>query len=253
MTLPEGSSLLVERARPLHFAQAVFWFQATFVGDQKEQELVPLALDLHYGRPVRHLDQLLDHSRLAEAPSLPLAEARRLSLAAAYPLAREEVLPTVAALGNIRARDLAAHVDRQIERMGRYYADLRGELEEQVRRAEDRGDDLSRFASRREALEREERLRVAELRQKGTLRIQLRLLTVLLLQQPKLLVHALVRSKGRETATPEWVWDPLTAAVEAAPCPSCGRPTFAWEWDRQGRLVCPACAAAAPARHGRQR
>src|SRR5260370_1125265 len=85
LTLPEQATLKPVDARPLHLAQALFWFQGTFVSDQKEQEIVPVALDLHYGRLVRHLDQLLEHSRLAEAPSLPLPEAPRLRLAPAYP------------------------------------------------------------------------------------------------------------------------------------------------------------------------
>src|SRR5439155_20443786 len=88
LTLPPQSRLSVERVRLLHFAQMVFWFQATFVSDQKEQEVLPVALDLHYGRQVRHLEQLLDKSRLSEAPAVYLPEAPRLSLAAAYPLAR---------------------------------------------------------------------------------------------------------------------------------------------------------------------
>jgi hypothetical protein len=252
LTLPAESSLKLEHVRPLFFGQAVFWFQATFVSDQKEQEIVPAALDLHYGRQVRHLDQLLDHSRLAETPSVPLAEARRLSLAAAHPLARDAVLPTVAALANIRSRDAAAHVERQITRMTRYYADLRAELEEQVRRATSRKDDLSRFEGRREALDREERFRIGELRQKSMLRVQLRLLTVLLVQQPKLLVRAAVQGPRHAAATLELVWDPLMAALEAAPCPVCGRPTFAWAWLRQGGLACPACTAAVPAKAPRR-
>jgi hypothetical protein len=251
LTLPPESTLHLERARPLHFAQAVFWFQATFLSDQKEQEVVPMAFDLHYGRPVRHLDSLLDHSRLAEAPAMPLAEARRLSLAAAYPLARDAVLPTVAALANIRARDAAGHVGRQSTRMSRYYADLRAELEEQVRRAKSRDEDLSRFAERRAHLEREERFRLAELRQKSALRVQLNLLTVLVVQQPKLLVSAEVRAKGHAPAKLELVWDALTGAVEAAPCPNCGRPTLAWGWTRPDRLVCSACASAPTARGSR--
>ena len=251
LTLPPESTVQLERARPLHFAQAVFWFQATFLSDQKEQEVVPAALDLHYGRQVRHLDQLLDRARLAESPSLPLAEARRLSLAAAYPLARDAVLPTVAALANIRARDVAAHVGKQSARMSRYYADLRTELEEQVRRAKSRNEDLARFAERRAILEREERFRLSELRQKSALRIQLRLLTVLLVQQPKLLLVATVQAKGHAPASLELVWDPLTGAVEAVPCPNCNRPTLAWAWARSDRLLCPACAATTPARGAR--
>jgi hypothetical protein len=251
LTLPAESALKLERARPLHFRQGAFWFQATFTSDQKEQEVVPVALDLHYGRQVRHLDQLLDHGRLSEASAALLAEARRLSLAAAYPLARDAVLPTVAALANARGREAAAHVERQVARMTRYYADLRAELDEQVRRARSRGEDLARFAGRREALEREERFRITELRQKSTLRVELRLLTVLVVEQPKLLVRGTVQGQRNQSAALELVWDPLTGAVEAVPCPACGRPTYAWEWTRQGRLVCPACAAAAPARTAR--
>jgi hypothetical protein len=248
ITLPPDLSLSLERARSLHFAQAVFWFQATFVSDQKEQEVLPVALDLHYGRQARHLEQLLDPARLAEAPGLPLADARRLSLAAAYPLARERVVRTLTALANTRSREVTDYVERQVARMTRYYADLRRELEEQIERARGRGEDLARFAGRREALDREERSRVAELRQKGALRIQLRLLQVLLVQQPKLLLRAAVQGGKGPAASLELVWDPLTDALEAVPCPECGRPTFSLALNRQGRLLCPACAEASPAR-----
>ena len=252
VALPEKTALAAERARALDFAQAAFWFRATFLSDQKEQEIVPAAVDLHYGRPVRHLDLLLDHGRLSTVPAQVLPEARRLSLAAAYPLAREAVLPTVAALANARGREAGGQLERQVARMRRYYGDLRAELAEQVERARGRGEDLERFAGRREALEREEQFRVGELRRKGALRVEVALLAVALVWQPKLLVRARVQGPlPREADTLELVWDPLVSAVEAAPCPGCGRPKRAWGWSRAGRLMCPACAARAPARPGK--
>jgi hypothetical protein len=129
--------------------------------------------------------------------------------------------------------------------MTRYYGDLREELEEQVARAKARGDDLSKFAGRREALEREEKVRAAELRQKSALRVNVRLLILLLVLQPKLLARADVIAEHKSLGTLEVVWDPLAEAVEAVPCPECGRPTFELELMRSGKLVCPACAAAA--------
>ena len=176
--------------RALHFPQAVFWFEATFVSDQKEQELLPVAVDLHQGRQVRHLERLLDHAHLGESPWSPLPEARHGGLASAYPLARDRVVRTVAALANARVRELGERLDRQIARMTRYYADLRAEMEEQAERARARDEDTAKSAARREALDREERLRVAELRQKGTLRVHLRLTNLLVVHQPKLLIRA---------------------------------------------------------------
>ena len=62
VTLPSGFELTLEQSRPLHFPQAVFWFEATFVSDQKEQDLLTVAVDVHYGRQVRHLDRLVDRA-----------------------------------------------------------------------------------------------------------------------------------------------------------------------------------------------
>ncbi len=131
ITLVDGLTLQVARVRPMLFHQAVYWFEAEFVSDQKEQEIIPVAIDLHYGRQVRHLEQLLDHSRLSDIPAQPLPEIRRLSVTAAYPSAREEALRTFATMANTRNRELHERLDRQIGRMERYYADLRSEVAEQ--------------------------------------------------------------------------------------------------------------------------
>ncbi len=249
LTLPDDASLEFGRMRPLDFAQAVFWFEATFVSDQKEDEILSAAVDLHSGRQVRHLDQLLGSSQLAEEPSLHLAEARRQSVAAAYPAARQEVLRTLGALANVRRRELSDRLERQVARMARYYADLRDELDEQVRRAVERGDDLAKFADRRKSLDREEQFRVAELRQKSALRVHLKLIQLLVVRQPKVLIRAQAVCSRKSAAMPELelVWDPLMETLEAASCPKCGTPTMAFEYDRRNRLACPRCACAGSA------
>jgi hypothetical protein len=254
VTLPSGFELRLEQARPLHFPQAVFWFEATFVSDQKEQDLLTVAIDVHHGRQVRHLDRLLDRAHLAEKPWSPLAEAPHPGLRAAYPIARDRVVRTLSALANTSFRELHERLDRQLERIGRYYADLRAEVEEQSRKARNRDEDRTRFTARTEALAREEQLRGAELRRKSQLKVHLRLLNLLVIHQPKLLLHTAVASAGSVLGTLEWVWDPLVEAIEAAVCPVCRHPTFELGVTRQRQLVCPACAAAAslPARPARR-
>ena len=125
-----------------------------------------MAIDLHHGREVRHLDALLAPSRLARAPAQPLPEARRLSMSAGHDLARAQAVRTVAALANVRARQLAEWRDRQAARVRRYYADLREELEEQAHRARNAEEAAARRQQRLAALEREEHLRLAEVEQR---------------------------------------------------------------------------------------
>jgi hypothetical protein len=256
VTLPAGYALKVERARPMHFPQAVFWFEATFVSDQKEQDLLTVAIDLHHGRQVRHLEELLDRAHLAERPWTPMAEAPHPGLITAYPIARDRVVRTLSAMANTSFRELHERLDRQLERIGRYYADLRAEVEEQARKARNRDEDPAKFTARIEGLEREEQLRAAELRRKSQLKVHLRLLNLLVIHQPKLLLNTeVVSSKaGPAAGRLEWVYDPLVEAVEAAVCPECRHPTFEFAVTRQGQLVCPACASAfsAPARPARR-
>lgn len=243
LTLPEGRALRIERTRALFFPQAIFWFEAMFVSDQKEQELLAVAIDMHYGRQVRHFERLLDRTHLTESPWTPLPEARHAGLAATYPIARDRVVRTLAALANTRARELGERLARQVQRMRRYYSDLRSEVDEQAERARSRGEDIAKFTGRREALEREEHLRVSELRQKSTLKVHLRLNHLLEVYQPKLLIEATVGAPGPAAHPLELVWDPLTEAVEAVACPNCGHPTFALRLSRRGTLVCPECEA----------
>ena len=239
----------------MHFPQAAFWFEATFVSDQKEQDLLSVAIDVHHGRQVRHLERLLDRGHLAEKPWTPLAEAKHPGLASAYPIARDRIVRTLSSLANTYHRELHERLDRQLDRIGRYYADLRAEVEEQAKKARNRDEDPARFAARIEGLEREEQLRGAELRRKSQLKVHLRLLNLLVIHQPKLLLTSVVSSTtGSVIGRIEWVWDPLVEAVEAAVCPDCHHPTFEFGVTRQNRLICPSCAKATspPARPSRR-
>ena len=189
------ATIQIERMRALNFPQIVFWFQAAFVSDQKEQIILPVAIDLHYGREVRHADELLNPARLAEHPSPPLPPARTSSLTRGYRLARSQILRSVTALANNRGRELTERCDIQIARLEHYYADLRAELNEQKRRARNADEATARHAERVVALEREQQVRAAELRKKSILHVDLRSLQLLRIEQPKLLVQIVLAAE----------------------------------------------------------
>ena len=216
------------------------------MSDQKEQDLLTVAIDVHYGRQVRHLDRLLDRTHLAENPWSPLAEAPQPGLHTAYPIARDRVVRTLSAMANTYHRELHERLDRQLDRISRYYGDLRAEVEEQLQKARNREGDSAKFLNRLESLTREEASQGAELRRKSQLKVNLRLLNLLVIHQPKLLLQTAVTSTGKASTSDrlESVWDPLVEAIEAAVCPGCGHPTFEFGVNRQSRLVCLDCATA---------
>ncbi len=248
LTLADGLKLELATARALDFPQAVFCFEATFISDQKESHVLSVAIELHYARQVRHLDELLREDRLSDEPSQLLPQAKRCRLADAYPLARGEAIRTFGALAGARRRELGERVDRQAARITRYYADLRGELHALAERAKSRGDDASKYGGRRAAIEREERIRITELRQTSTLNVHLRLANLLIVHQPKLLLGGILAVAHRTSEPLPLVWDPLVGALEAVPCPGCLRPTFHLETNRQQLVCCPACSSDKPAK-----
>ena len=230
----------IRRVRTMNCPQALFWFKATFVSDQKEEEILLMGIDLHSLREVRHWDSLLASSGLSELPETHLPEARHVGLIAGYRCARDRLAPTVAALANTRRREWSGRVATQIQRMSAYYSRLREEASESFRNGN--GDDAapSRIAARRDAIDREERLRTAELRQKSNLRVQVKLANLMIVQQPKLLMSVAITDKNRPLGLLEVVWNPLSEAIEAPTCPACAQPTFALRIYRNS-LVCASC------------
>ena len=111
----------------MSFPQAVFWFRAVFSGDQREEEILPIGIDLHYQREVRQLEPLLADGRLSTNPDAILAEARHAGLVSGYRTARGHVVRTVTSLANGGRRGRAGSLERQIARSSDYYAQLREE------------------------------------------------------------------------------------------------------------------------------
>ena len=174
----------------------------------------------------------------------------RIILLLIFPLLTHlDVAPSWAfqAPANTQQKDL--EILRQLEEQY-----LRAEVEEQLQKARSRESDPAKFIARLESLAREEELQAAELRRKSQLKVNLRLLNLLVIHQPKVLLYSAVAAAGLVVGRLEWVWDPLIEAIEAAVCPECGHPTFEFTVTRQGQLICPACAAAAktPARPARR-
>jgi len=247
-SLQVPSSVEVRSAPPraYHFAAALFWFQATFISDEKVQEIFSAGIDRYYGRLTRTLEDTLRSAALSEARSYPYPDAPSLPLKRAYQLAREEATHAVAVTAHSRLAELQQYLQRETLRITGYFTDLRAELTDRQARAAAKGEDTAPFDAQRQALDREEQAQLADLRHKLALRVQIRLLNVLQVIQPKLRMRVqLVPSHGIGGEI-EVVFDPALQKIEATVCPECARPTLALALRRSGQVVCPACAAESP-------
>lgn len=224
---PEGVSVTVDGADPVSVTIGVYWFTATYESDQKEQDLLPVAVDRYHGRLVRHLNTLLSPQTLDEYAVDAPPQADHVPPLKAYAIARQRVVRTISATANQRKRELMSRISSQQARMRRYYSDLLEEIAEQHARARQRADEagMQRGATRQRQAEQERDVRLAELARKASLQVQLRLAHLLCVHHPKLEVAA--RLAAKDTTVPlRLLWDPLIEAFEPPACPGCGRPTL---------------------------
>ncbi|NTW97758.1 MAG: hypothetical protein HGB28_04325 [Oscillochloris sp.] len=243
LSVPAGTRLELTAPRPLYVAHGIFWFEVSYLGDEKTQALISAAVDRRYGRLVRHLEPLLGGTGLDEQRRWAFPDAPAIPLERAYLLARERVVRTVATEANSQQRERHGRAEREITRMERYFADMGEELEVRIAKAAAKGEETASLAQRKLALEREAALRIDELRRKAGVRAQLRLRNLLHLSVPRIFLRAQLSGPKLPPSPALTVsWDPLTEKTDALDCPHCARPTYALALERRGEIRCPACA-----------
>lgn len=243
LQVPAGIKVRSGPPRAYHFSAALFWFQATFISDEKVQDIFTVGIERYYGRLARTLAETLRSATLSDTRSYPYPDAPGLPVQRAYQLARDEATRAVTVAAHAHLTELQQYLQRETQRISGYFTDLRSELAERRARVVARDEDVAQFDSQRQALEREEQAQLADLRHKLALRVQIKLLNVLRVIQPKLRIRVqLVPAQGISGEI-EVVFDPAAQKVEATVCPDCARPTLALALRRSGQVVCPACAA----------
>ena len=75
--------------------------------------------------------------------------------------------------------------------------------------------------------------------------MEIKLGSVMLVEQPKLQIAAAVTVKERCVGRLDLVWDPLSNGLEAVPCSRCGQPTFTFRIEHAD-LVCANCPVVSP-------
>ncbi len=244
LTLPGSVRMEVDQVRTRYVRHTLFWFEATYLSDEKEQALYTAAVDRYYGRLVRHLEPL-DSEQLSAERLWPHPDAPALPLDQAYLLARERIVRNVLVAANSHQRERQTRLGKQIERMEQYFTDMRTEVEERIQKAQARGDDTTGLLQRIEALERERVLRIDELRRKAVTRVHLRLTNLLHLSIPRLFLRTHLVPTGKQPHATELpltiTWDPLVGKTDAVDCPTCGTSTYELRLKARGAYGCPAC------------
>jgi uncharacterized membrane protein len=134
-------------------------------------------------------------------------------------------------------------LELDLARLEDYYDALERDLRRRLERADaGEGERRSAVESKIAALHSERSAKLADIRARSTLRVELELINTLLTIQPKLLLPVEI-SNRRATITRQAVWDPLLRRLEPLVCDVCGEPGEGLHLCTGGHLAHRGCLA----------
>ena len=227
-----------------------FNFKVSLIADEKRELILPVWMDLQKGYAITGLEierqALLDSENqfeyllpaspawIDEPPTSPQVMAALLERASdSIPNGLGETLTHL-------QKRLARFFVLDSERLDEYYTGLLKDAQRRLDKAE--GDRRPVMEAKIKAIHGEHETKLADAKQKYHLRIQLELLNLALITQPKIDLTVEIRKRTtsiRRTVT----WDPLLHTVEPLACEVCGRAGVSLMLCENGHLAHDECLA----------
>jgi len=239
----------MERRRLYHYVR--FNFKASLVADEKRELILPVWMHLQGGYVVKadEIERLaiLDNENqfrhlVPAAPSWveggPLTqEVLRLLLERASQAALEQLAPI---LEGLRHR-LQRYLELDQARLKQYYDDLTKDVERRLKKAVD-DDRRPALETKFAAIASERQAKLVDIEQKYSLRVDLELVNMAVIAQPKLDLTIEIK-KRTASVQRQVVWDPLLHRVEPLTCDVCGQPSYNLSLCEDGHLAHTGCLA----------
>jgi hypothetical protein len=125
-------------------------------------------------------------------------------------------------------------------RLGNYYADLQHDLEKRLSKAEDERQPA--LKSKLVALQDERQSKLADAEHKYRLHVDLELINLAIIAQPKIEIDVEINKRGLSIIRPA-AWDPVRHLLEPLVCDVCGQPGEGLTLCESGHLAHAACLA----------
>ena len=233
--------------RPWWVPTGLFLFRVRYLSDEREEDLLEVAVNLTDGRLLRRLQDALDRHGVAGDPVEAWPMMAERPTAEAYAVARREIEQRLSAPLGSRRREFEARLARESGRARAYYTELIRELERRRAALPPDNSEQAALGSKRLAIERERDGRLGELGAKYRLSAELSLLSVLRLYLPRVVFAGTLADKRREVPL-ALTWDPVERTGEPARCGRCNGLTYEVGL-HGGGIACPRCLAAGDRLH----
>lgn len=209
-----------------------FWhFAAAIESDEKWEDVINFARNSRTGAMLELPDPLSNYDAHPSRPDATTPEMTRVMAQAAAVAARRS---------QAFVQRLEERMDRDLKRLKSYYHALVDDAaDHKIRGAAD----PEKLDARTRAVELELERKIDELRDRYTLRPELRPIALVRLDAPALRVELNVQRRNAEKRIGIY-WNAITKALEPLACSKCAADSFTVHFDDQIQTLCAQCAQA---------
>jgi hypothetical protein len=250
----QNATLRVIQAEETRASYLLTVFRVTASSDEKREDLVHICLNESNGAFADDLARTLlaylrsrnipEEQWMEDDPAAGMQRLRQIGKAAEGLLKRRiesQLSPFLAGMERRMARDL--------ERLHTYHGDLQQEAWKRLAERSRKGggeDEAGVYAMRLETIRRDYHAKVADLKRKYAMDIEVRFLQALRAAMPVRRVEIAVLRR-KESRQVHLDWNPIAKRLDRLLCESCrDLPSVYLVCDERLHLVCPACLSACP-------
>ncbi|HID64708.1 MAG TPA: hypothetical protein EYP49_18475 [Anaerolineae bacterium] len=212
-----------------------FNFKAALITDEKREQLLSVLMDAQGGYAVKELAEIerlvtlettpgFEHLPVMPPAWLPGEEPlSRRALEGLLERAKRAALDELAEPLESLQRRAARFLELDRARLEQYYDDMERDLKRRLERAAD--DRRQALEDKLVAVQAERKAKLADAEAKYRLRVELELINLLVIAQPRLVLPMNIQNRTA-TVTRTVVWNPLLHRIEPLICDVCGRASF---------------------------
>jgi hypothetical protein len=212
-----------------------FNFKAALITDEKHEQLLSVLMDTQGGYAVKELAEIerlttlettsaFEHLSVMPPVWLPGEEPlSRQALEGLLERAKRAALDQLAEPLDSLQRRAARFLELDRARLEQYYDDMQRDLTRRLERADE--DRRKALEDKLVAVQAEREAKLADAEAKYRLRVELELINLLVIAQPRLVLPVKIENRTA-TITRTVMWNPLLHRIEPLACDVCGRASF---------------------------
>lgn len=222
-----------------NFSYALFNFKIVYLTDEREEVFDSVLVNLNTNSPAEKLEERINIVSTSDKCQIICPEVEVYPIDIAYRTACRMLRRRAETEFEDRQRENRLRLSEDLERINRYYDDLREELWERLEKEKVKEDEdgAATILRKIEANDLDRKRRIAELEDKYRLRIEIKLNSAVVYFQPKVVHHLFLRYKRGETPM-DIVWNPILKEFEPPICKLCGEQLMSIELEHNGSVRC---------------